>query len=72
MTTEEDKRYIQRLRVQLVAGLQKVPPGYADWSHNRSVEFKACIVRCKKTVAKQRATEHELISAINALGVFWG
>lgn len=69
---EESRRYVERLRGSLREGITRVPPGYKDWSHNRSVEFKACIVRCKRLINKARATEHELNSAISLLATFWG
>lgn len=72
MSDEDHRRYIERLRSSLRAGIEKVPPAYSDWSHDRSVAFKACIVRCRKLINKSRATEHELNSAINLLGSFWG
>jgi hypothetical protein len=72
MADDNDRRYIERLRESLRAGITKVPPAYGDWSHDRAVAFKACIVRCKKLINKARATEHELNSAISLLGTFWG
>ena len=72
MANEQDKQYIEKLRVTLREGLTKVPPAYANWPHGRSVEFKSCIAKCKKVVNKQRVSEHELNSAISLLGTFWG
>lgn len=72
MANEQDKQYIETLRETLRQGITRVPPAYANWSHDRSVAFKECISKCKKVVNKQRVTEHELSSAISLLGTYWG
>lgn len=61
----------EELRDQLLQGCQKVPPAFQKWDYQATIAFKDCVKKCLKTAGKPRASEGELVAAINDLSAYW-
>lgn len=56
---------VSQLRAEIDILMRRVPPSYSQWSHGKSVNFKAFMARVKKALAKSSTTEAQLTSLIS-------